>query len=98
MAAQKSTFRLVAQRQRPFVQDAQEKIPQGGGCLFDFIAEHETELDLLCAMLIQRFLGQQRVRFAAPQISGRRPDQFRDFMAVLKFRAIDFGYCTMVLQ
>jgi hypothetical protein len=35
---------------------------------------------------------------AAAWISGSRPDQFRDFMAVLKFRAIDFDYCTGVLQ
>jgi hypothetical protein len=38
------------------------------------------------------------MRFAMSQVSGRRPDQLRDFMAVLELRAIDFDYCTRVLQ
>jgi hypothetical protein len=32
------------------------------------------------------------------QISGRRSDQLRDFMAVLKLGAIDFDHGTRVLQ
>src|SRR5260370_19332171 len=49
-------------------------------------------------MLIQRFLRQQRMRFAVAQVSRRRPDQFCDFMAVLKLRAIDLDYGSRVLQ
>src|SRR5260370_727734 len=49
-------------------------------------------------MLIQRFLRQQRMRFAVAEVSRRRRDQFRDFMAVLKLRAIDLDYGSSVLQ
>ena len=38
------------------------------------------------------------MRFAVAQVSRRRPDQFCDFMAVLKLRAIDLDYGSRVLQ
>src|SRR4051812_20877676 len=40
--------------------------------------------------LVDRILTQRRMRLAMAQISGRRADQLRDFMAVLKLRAVDF--------
>lgn len=40
-------------------------------------------------VLIESFLSEQRVGFAMPEISRRRSDQFRDFMAVLELGAID---------
>src|SRR5438309_6357584 len=49
-------------------------------------------------MLIQRFLGQQWMRFAVSQVSRARADQLRDLMTVLKLRAIDFDYCSRILQ
>src|SRR5882757_7068478 len=38
------------------------------------------------------------MRLAMPQISRRRTDQLCDFMAVLKFRAIDLNHRARVLQ
>src|SRR5947209_4274881 len=49
-------------------------------------------------MLIQRFLRQQWMRFAVSQVSRRRPNQLRDFMAVLKLRAINLDYGSRILQ
>src|SRR5260370_42560524 len=49
-------------------------------------------------MLIQRFLRQQWMRFAVPEVSRRRTDQLRDFMAVLKLRAIDLDYRSRIFQ
>ena len=46
--------------------------------------------------LIEHFLAEQRVRFPVSQVSGRRTDQFGDFVRVLKFRAIDFDYRVRV--
>ncbi len=82
-------FAVVAQRQGCFVEDAQQEVPQCIGCLFDFIEQHETDLDLVRMMLVQNFLRQQSMRFAMANVSRRRADQFRDLMAVLKLRAID---------
>src|ERR1700675_3302722 len=37
-------FAVVAQRERGFVQNTQQQIPQGIGCLFDFIEQDKTQL------------------------------------------------------
>jgi hypothetical protein len=49
-------------------------------------------------MPIQRFLRQQCMSFAAAQVSRRRPNRFRDLMAVLKLGAIDFNDGTGIFQ
>src|SRR5258705_306028 len=49
-------------------------------------------------MLIQRFLRKQSMRFTVSKISRRRTDQLRDFMTVLKLRAIDLDYGSRILQ
>jgi hypothetical protein len=46
----------------------------------------------------QRFLRYKRVRFAVPQISWRRTNQFRNFVGVLEFRAIHFDYRPAVSE
>ncbi len=38
------------------------------------------------------------MRFAVPQVSGRRTDQLGDFMAVLELGATDLDYCSRILQ
>ena len=52
----------------------------------------------LGVILIQHFLAQQRMRFAMSQVSGRRADQLRDLMAVLKLGAIDLDDRARILQ
>ena len=83
-------FAVVAQRQGRFVQDAEQQIPQRVAGFLDFIEQDEADLDVVGVMLVDHFLAEQRMRFAMPQISGRRTDQFGNFVAVLKFGAIDF--------
>ena len=41
---------------------------------------------------VEYFLTQQRMCLTMSQISGRRTNQLRDLMAVLKFRAVDLDY------
>ena len=38
--------------------------------------------------LIQNLLTERRIGFAVPEISGRRPDQLSNLMAVLEFGAV----------
>ena len=49
-------------------------------------------------ILVQYFLAQQRMRFAMPQISGRRADQLGDLMAVLELGAIDLDDRARILD
>src|SRR5690242_502071 len=49
-------------------------------------------------VLIKGLLGQQRMGFAMPEISWGRPDQFGDFMTVLKLGAVDFNDGARVIE
>jgi hypothetical protein len=49
-------------------------------------------------MPIQRFLSKQWTCLTVPEISRRRTDELRDFVAMLKFGAIDFHHCSRVFQ
>ena len=89
MAREKSTRRLSPSVRVRFVENAEQQVPQRVAGFFDFIEQDEADLDLFGVILIQHFLAQQRVRFAMPEISGRRADQFGDLVAVLKLGAVD---------
>ena len=80
---------VVAQSQRSFVQNAQQQLPERVGGFFDFVEQQDREFKGLGVPLVQRFLGQQRMRLAVSQVSWRRADQLRDFVRVLKLGAID---------
>ena len=49
-------------------------------------------------ILRQGFLGDQRMGLAVAQISWRRTDQFRNFMRVLKLRAVHFNYRSGITE
>ena len=98
MAREKSTLRLSPKRQRRFVQNAEQQIPERVAGFLDFIEQHEADLHSVGVILVQHFLAQQRVRLAMPQISGRRADQLRDLMAVLELRAIDLDHGARILH
>src|SRR6202041_3034170 len=83
---------VVAQRQSSLVQNPQQQLPQGIRSLLDLVKQQERNLQLLGVVLREGFLRDQRMRFAVPQISRRRPNQFRDFVRVLKFRAIHLDH------
>jgi len=48
----------------------------------------EAQLQLVGMIRRQRFLRDQRMCFAVPQIPRRRTNQFRDFVRVLELRAV----------
>jgi hypothetical protein len=49
-------------------------------------------------MPIQGFLSKQWICLTMTEISRRRTDELRDFVAMLKFSTVDFDYCSRVSQ
>ena len=49
-------------------------------------------------ILRERFLRDQRMRLAVPQISRRRADQLRDFVRVLEFGAVHFDHRARIAE
>ena len=53
-------------------------------------------LKMLChrllALLVERLLRDQRLRFAMAKVAGRGADQLGNLMAVLEFGAVDFEH------
>ena len=70
--------------------DLQEEIYR----LQDLVKQQEADSSAIVLVLVDRFLGQKRRRFTMAQVAWRRSDQFRNFVAVLEFGAIDFDYCA----
>src|SRR5260370_39507944 len=89
---------VIAQRQRSFVQDPEEQIPEGVTGLLDFIKEDEGELHVFRVILIERFLGEKSVRFPMAKITRRRADEFGDFMTVLKLAAVDLNDSAWIAE
>ncbi len=89
---------VVAQRQRGLVQNSQQQLPQRVGRFFDFVEEQESNLQFLGVILRERFLRDQRMRLAVPQISRRRADQLRNFVRVLKFGAVHFDHRARIAE
>ena len=87
---------VITQRERCLVQNSEQQLPQRIGGFLDLVEEQNRELQLVRVPLVERFLGQQRVRLPVSQVARRRTNQFGDFMGVLEFRAIDFdaGACV----
>jgi hypothetical protein len=86
----KSTRRF-AERERSFVENAEQQLPQGIGGFLDFVEEQDGELQFFGVILRERFLRDQWMCFAVAEITRRRSDQFRNFVRVLKFCAVDFN-------
>ena len=91
-------FPVVSQRQRRFVQDAKQQLPEGVAGLFDFIQQQQGKLQVISVPLIQSLLGQHGVCFSVPQIARRRADQLGDPVAVLKFGAVNLDERAAVAQ
>jgi len=98
MAREKSTLRLSPSRRVARSRDAQQEVPDGVGGLLDLVEKDEAELDLLGVLLIQSLLGQQRLGFAMPQVTGRGSDQLGDFVAVLEFGAVNLDDGVRIAQ
>src|SRR5581483_4423983 len=91
-------FAIVPERQRRFIEDAEQQVPQRIAGLFDLIEQDEADLHRIGMILIQNFLAQQWVRLAMTEVSRRRADELRDLMAVLELAAIDFDDRARVLH
>ncbi len=94
----RSTLRLSPKRQRRLVQNPQQQLPQRIAGLLDLVEQQKADLQLLGVVLRQRFLRDQGMRLAVPQISRRRTNQFRNLMRVLKLRAIHFDYRARIAK
>src|SRR6185295_4109238 len=91
-------FAVVTEGQRSLIENAQHQVPDCIACLFDFVEEHDAHLYLLCVMPIQGFLSKQWICLTMTDISRRRTDELRDFVAMLKFGTVDFDYCSRVSE
>ncbi len=89
--SRKVDLAIVTQRQRSFVQDAEQEVPKSIAGLLDFVEEYKAQFAGLGVILAQHFLAQQWMRLAMTQVSWGRSDQLRNFMAMLEFRAIDLN-------
>jgi len=64
------------------------------------ISSKRTKLSFtgIGVILIQNFRRKQGMGLAMSQISGRRADQFRDLMAVLELRTVNFDHDARVFE
>ena len=58
----------------------------------------KRQLQLVRVTRRQRFLRDQRMRFAMPQVAWRRADQLGDFVRVLEFRAIHLDHRARIAE
>src|SRR5207302_9950190 len=70
-------------------QDSEEQLPQRIGGLLNLVEQQDRKLELVGLPLVERFLGEQRMRLAVTQIARRRADQLCDLVRVLEFRAVN---------
>ncbi len=98
MALGEIDFAVVSQRQSRFVEDPEKQVPQGVACLLNLIKKDEADFDGVRVMLVDHFLAQKGMRFTMSQIAWGRTDQFGNFMAVLKFGAVDLHDRARVLN
>ena len=89
MHCERSTRRLSPSVKRGLVQNSEQQLPERVGSFFDFVEQKNRKLQLVRVPLVESFLRQQRMGLAMAKVSRRRADQFRDFVRVLKFGAID---------
>jgi hypothetical protein len=80
---------VVAQRQRGLVEDSQKQLPERVRGFLDLVEEHQTQLGHLGVRAVEVLLRQHRRSLTVPEVTRRRTDQFRDFVRMLKLRAID---------
>ena len=89
---------IVAEGERGFVQDAEEKLPESIAGLFDLVEEQEGEFELIGMRCREGFLGNQRMSFAMAEVARRRTDELGNFVGVLKFGAIDLDDQTGITE
>src|SRR5262249_45920467 len=80
---------VVTQRQRGFVEDAEQQLPERVGGLFDLVEEHQAQFGHLGVRAIEVLLRQHRRSLTVSEVARRRTDQFRYLVRMLKLCAID---------
>ena len=96
--ARKIYAAVVAQCERRFIQNAEQQLPQRIAGFFNFIKEDERKFDRLTVRTIYVFLGQHRRGFAVAEIAWGRADQLRNFVRMLKLRAINFCHEIVIAE
>ncbi len=98
MHCDRSTRRLSPKRKSRLVENAEQQLPERVAGLLDLVEQEDRKLQLFGVPLVQRFLGQQGVRFPVPEVARRRPDQLGDLVRMLKLRAIDLDARARVAE
>ena len=62
---------IIAKGQCSFIENAQQQLPQRVGSLFDFVEQHQSQLNVVGMRPIEIFLRQHRRSFAVAEISRR---------------------------
>ena len=89
---------VVTEGERGLVEDAEQELPQGVGGLLDFVEEQQAELHAVGVIAGERFLGDERMRFAMAEIAGRRTDELGDLVRMLEFGAIHLDHRVRVTE
>src|SRR6516165_10476148 len=89
---------VVAERKSGLIEHAQQQLPQGVAGLLDLVEEQERQLELVGVGSRQRFLGNQRVRFAVTQVAWGRADQLGNLVRVLEFGTIHLDHKARVTE
>src|SRR3954468_6972382 len=97
-ALRKIDTAIVAESQRRFVEDAEQKLPQGVTRLLDLVEQENGKPKLVSVKLVQRFLSEQRMSLTVSQVPRRRTDQLCDLMRVLELGAIDLDAGTSLAK
>ena len=80
---------VVAERQRRFVENAEQQLPERVRSLFDLVKQDKRQFGIVRVRFVEIFLRQHRRGFAMAEVSRRRADQLRDLMRMLKLGAVD---------
>ena len=80
---------VVAQPQNPLVEHAEQQAGHGRRGLLDFVEQDQGQVALLGGDTVQLLLGEHGLRFAMPQVAGRRADQLGYLVLHLELAAVD---------
>ena len=89
---------VISKRERRFVKNAQQKLPQRIGSFFDLVEEQQGQLKFWRVPLIQCLLRECRMGLAMTEVAGRRTDELGDLVAVLKLGAVDLKASPRVTE
>jgi hypothetical protein len=81
--------RVVAQRERGAIENAEQERRERGRCLLDLVEEHDRERAVGRGRRRQLLLREDGLRFAMAEVSRGRANQLRHLVVRLEFAAVD---------